>query len=154
VKTIIFKYFSVFLFLALILQSCDDNITFQPKGNYVSGYVFFADTHFVEGNGNYAVALYPVECPAFSSKPLCTQYIDTKEANYTYFRVSWEGEAKLMLAVVWKFDSTIHRRPLILGTYGCDTTHGCSTHKLIEFPNFTGYDFNIISWADTSKKLF
>lgn len=153
-NTLVFKYFLPIALLALAQFSCDEGGVFQPKGNYISGYVIFADTNYISGGGRYSVALYPLENPLFSSSPICSNLLVTREENFNYFRITLEGETKVMLAVVWEFDSTIHRRPIILATYGCDTTHGCTTHKIVEFPNFTGLNYNMVSWADTSKRLF
>jgi hypothetical protein len=155
VKNSIKKYFPYLIFFALIFAACNDDITFQPQGSYISGYASFIDTNYLYHKGHYAVALYPIESPPFYSQPVECQLINMNEGgNPYYFRISHDGKGCFYLAVVWKIDSTNYYAPILLGTFGCDTSHSCTNHKIVEFPNFTGFDYNITCWSDTSKRLF
>ena len=150
-----FKYFPFLIFFALDIAACNDNITFQPEGDYISGFATFVDTNYLCHLGHYAIALYPAGAHPFYSQPVECRYINMSEGNNPfYFRVSHEGKGDFILAVVWKIDSTNYYNPIPLGTYGCDTSHQCTRHKIVEFPNFTGLDYNILCWSDTSKRLF
>jgi hypothetical protein len=154
-KISILKYLmlSSFSLIVIYMTACGDPPTFQSKGDYICGNVIFADTNFVEQGGTYAVALYPYETPGFTSKPLATEIVSEREMYPLYFRIKWGGKGYCYAAVVW-IDTIRKADPIILGAYGCDTTHGCMNPKIIEFPNYTGTNYNILSWADTTRRIF
>ncbi len=145
------------LFLAAAIYSivgCDDSMSYQPKGDYISGYAVFADTNFVNQGGYYAVALYSTQKTPYTSVPHKSDSLKMSGfSNPYYFRINNGEKESCYLAIVWKKSSNSDEIPLVLATFGCDTTDNCQQHKLITFPNFTGMNYNIICWADTSKKL-
>ena len=149
------KYYSALIIISLSISACDDNITFQPEGDYVSGYISFVDTFFVTHRDHYSVALYPIETPPFYSRPVeCTKiHLESNQSTF-YFRISYQGQGTFYLAAVWNFDYNSFCKHIVLVIYGCDTTHGCTTYKYVDFPNFTGLDHNFLCWSDTSKRLF
>lgn len=146
--------FFIILFLFSQIIGCDYPTTFQPKGDYISGWATFADTNYASGPGYYAVALYSCGNSPMSVAPIKTDSIPMSGLfNPFYFRISLSGDNNCYLAVVWKHTTSEHEIPVVLGTYGCDTTRNCSDYKVIAFPNFTGASYNMTCWADTTKKL-
>ena len=130
-------------------------MSYQPSGNYVSGWIIINDTALVPG-GYYALSVYESTANTFQNAPMRSDSLKL-EKHYTDYRVFYRiydvPQGSYYFAITW-----IHYPPLggklpVLGTWGCDTTHGCSEHKLIPFPNYTGASYNILGWADTSKKL-
>lgn len=141
-----------FLTLGLmLLQACDDT-TFQPKGDYISGYAWFVDTNIVPG-GYYEIALYQNQNEPFSCLPTNTEVMDIRSLSSCYYRIHCSGSGTYYVAVIWVENTKELTNPIVLGVLGCDTTHNCVHPNPIEFPNFTGADYNIYCWADTSKRL-
>jgi hypothetical protein len=135
------------------ISSCGSDLGMQPEGNYISGYAIFVDTNFIHGDGYYAIALYGSGNSPYSTAPLQTSRIEmVGKLNPYYYRITWDGSGNCYGAIVWMNNN--NNPPLILGTYGCDTNRNCSNHKVISFPNYTGANYNIICYADTTRKLY
>ncbi len=144
----------LFVFL-LVMQSCNmDDLATQPKGDYIDGFALFIDTNYVTSGGNYGIALYNNNPSPFIYEPV---YVDTINlagivSGHSYsYRMHWGGKGNYFAAVVWMRNSG--GTPIVLGTYGCDTCHTCTSHEVIAFPNFTGSNYNIRCWNDTSQAL-
>lgn len=142
----------IFLTLGLLLlQACDDT-TFQPKGDYISGYVVFADTNVVH-SGYYEVGLYQIQNEPFSCLPIKSEIIEMKASGSCYYRINCDCSGNYYAAVFWVENTYGLANPIVLGSYGCDTTHNCAHPQPIAFPNFTGANYTILCWADTSKRI-
>ncbi len=156
-KNLLMKNFSILfcsISLLIVYEGCDNSVTFQPKGDYISGYAVFADTNFMSGNGFYAIALYSCQGSPMTSIPYKTDSINMNGlSNPYYWRIECKDNGNYYLAVVWKESISANEIPMVLGTYGCDTTHFCHEHKAIGFPNFTGANYNILCWPDSTRKL-
>ncbi|RPI17546.1 MAG: hypothetical protein EHM58_08715 [Ignavibacteriae bacterium] len=150
-----------FSLLTIILSvvSCNAPTDLNPPGDNFAGYVYFADSSFAFTDGFYAVSVYEDTIIAFNSKPIKSDSLSGIELiGYNYqarYKVYGIPPGKYFIAATWnKYPVQENDIPIILGTYGCDTNMTCSTHVKLVFPNFTGNYINIISWADTSKKMF
>ena len=148
---------SILLFvLLLFMQSCSDN-SFQPSGDYISGWVIFNDTNFIRG-GYYAISMYENNSNPFSYMPLRSDSLPMKKygtGNMIYYRFTNNDNGHYYFGVTWIQSPPVqNQRPPVLGTLGCDTNSNCSDHLLIAFPNFTGANYNIVSWTDTTKRLY
>jgi len=152
---ILSSYFvSISILVATQFTGCDYPNTFQPKGDYISGWATFADSNYASGPGYYAVALYTCEKSPMSNVPIKTDSLNISgHSNPFYFRIDLTGDYSCYLAIVWKHSTSEHEIPVVLGVCGCDTLRNCSEYKVIAFPNYTGANYNIICWADTTKKL-
>jgi hypothetical protein len=140
--------------LVSLLIGCQDSSTnYQSEGNYISGYVQYADTNFVTEGGYYAIALFPNRNSPFSCQPIKTQIIDKPWNIPKYYRMFWDGNDQYYLAVVWVNDTNEISCLKLQGALGCDTSRTCNDYHRVAFPNFTGNDYNIVYWADTAKKL-
>lgn len=155
--SIISTFFAV-LFSAgvILLQSCGiEDSSMQPKGNYISGYAMFVDTNLYHDGGYYAVGLYNKVQNAFSYNPVTVKGIDlvTQRPNPVYWRIEKGGDGDFYAAIIWVRNNSI-LPPIVLGTYGCDTNHTCTSYQLISFPNFTGASYNILCWNDTTNGMY
>jgi hypothetical protein len=141
------------LFVAFFtFWGCDDSGVLQSKGDYVNGYAIFVDTGFIRYGGYYAVSLYTNQNPPYRSIPLKTDSLQLKGyTNPYHFRIYWEDKQTCYLAVVWKRSLLTTEIPRILGTFGCDTSYSCQNFKPVVFPNYTGANYNIICWSDTTR---
>ena len=150
-KNILLKYLSFLTLAITLIAGCEDaGMNYQSNGDYISGYVSFLDTNFSHNGGYYGIALYRDQ-PA-SSTPVKVDNLNYAGVNPFYYRVTWEQSENLYAAVVW-VRSSGNNNPIVLGIYGCDTTQHCSNSKPIPFPNYTGANYNILCWADTTRKL-
>jgi hypothetical protein len=153
-KNTIIRYILILGFGFLLAEGCSDNTTIPVQGNSISGHVTFADTHFVSSGGQYEIALYPNEYPPFFSLPVKTETLVMEQVNVSRYTIYWDGDRKFFLGVVWKGDSTNPNPPVIIGVYGCDTSHICYPTKMAYFPNVPVRTYDILSWADTSKRIY
>lgn len=142
----------IFILLLFSLQSCTD-MGYQPSGDYISGWAIIMDTNLTPG-GYYAISMYANKSNPFDTLPLRSDSL--KLENYrSYFRVGGVPNGSYFFAVTWiQYPLQPGIRPPVLGTWKCDTTHNCTNHEVITFPNFSGANYNILAWADTSKRLY
>lgn len=161
---------AVLLIAVTLLYSCksDDvvNPTTGPANNTINGTVTFADTLF----GSNAVGYYDIG--AFSSWPpsgppngndsLKISKVGGKyQATYSIKGLGvGQDSAKFVVAVGWRRISG--GASPTMGIYGCDTSHynpvtnpcPISPTKIV-IRNNAGVDgSNMISWADTNKRIF
>ena len=147
-KHITYFFISTITFLYI---SCDYSGDYYPKGDYISGYISFVDSNFILSGGYYAVALYSNQSTPYHSVPLTTDTLHTAGASSPYhYRIYWENKSTCYLGIVWKRTSGESEIPRVLGIYGCDTSYSCTDFKSIFFPNYTGANYNIICWTDTT----
>jgi len=137
----------------LLLQACNTSTPTGNQGNFITGYITFVDSNFTQGGGRYTIALYNFEFPPFASKPAKTEYLRMEKKDLASYKIYWDGDRRFYIAVAWVSSEDTARKPLVLGTLGCDTNHHCGKHVLIYFPNY-GSNYNFMSWADTAQKLF
>ncbi len=145
----------IFLILLFSLQSCSD-MGFQPSGDYISGFVVLYDTNFIPG-GYYALSMYANKNNAFDTLPLRSDTLIFEQGygiSRCLYRFYSVPKGSYFFAVTWiEYPPKSCSKLPVLGTFGCDTVRNCTSHELISFPNFTGMMYNILAWADTSKKL-
>jgi hypothetical protein len=149
-------YAILFLSLLYFVQSCTD-MGYQPSGDYISGWVTFSDTNFLAG-GYYAISMYKNKSNPFDTLPIKSDSIPMKttgNGKHAYYRITTVNSGSYYFAVTW-IRSALgpNVKPPVVGTLGCDTTINCSSFTLITFPNFSGADFNIFSWTDTTKRVY
>ncbi len=146
---------AIFVLLLFSLQSCTD-MGYQPSGDYISGWAIIGDTNLLTG-GYYAISVFANRQNPFDTLPLRSDSLNLVRYTYdyrSYYRISGLPSGSYFLAVTWiEYPLQSYNRVPVLGTWRCDTIANCTNHELIPFPNFTGANYNIIAWADTSKKL-
>lgn len=156
-RYVIIFFFSTFLFS--LIHGCDDS-GINPEETFIAGTVTFTNTNlYPSSQGYYAISLYSEQAPALGGDPLRSDSLNISVSGNTasaYYKMSGIGTGFYYVAVTWirKPNNPYDPNAPILGTFGCDTTHGCSSHTRIEFPSYAGTgNCNIISWSDTLKKL-
>ncbi len=146
---------AILLMLLFSIQSCTD-MGYQPSGDYISGWVMIYDTNLIPG-GYYAISMYANKSNPFDTLPIKSDSLKL-ERDYNiykcYYRINNNINGSYYFAVTWiEYPVQQYDKLPVLGTRGCDTNKDCTNHELISFPNFTGANYNIISWADTAKNL-
>jgi hypothetical protein len=149
----------ILLVIVLSVVSCDTPTDLNPPGDAFAGYVYFIDTNFTYSNGFYAIAVYKEGDNPFTSKPLKIDSLSDIELVGSRYQSAYKihdmPTGKYFIASTWiKYPVEENCNPIVLGTYGCDTSYTCTSHRKLVFPNFTGNFINIYSWADTSKRLY
>lgn len=170
------KFFANFSLVVLILSvitiaySCksDDVVTppTGPENNTISGTVYFADTSL----GSIAVGYYDIAAFATwppSGAPTANDSLELVkvggkyQANYTIKGLGvGVDSAKFVIAVGWR-RLTGGASP-VMGIFGCDTAHytpptstcPLSPSKITIRNNVGVTSQNMISWADTTKRIF
>ncbi len=157
-KTKLLRSILFLLVLPLIiysLQSCGD-MAFQPSGDYISGYVIFKDTNLLKG-GYYAISMYRNKSNPYDTMPLRSDSlkIEHGKTSLVYYRVGNVQSGNYFFGVTWiKSPPEPYVKPPVLGILGCDTNINCRDYEVITFPNFSGKNYNILSFTDTTKRMY
>jgi hypothetical protein len=157
-KTNFLRLILFLLVLPLILyslQSCGD-MGFQPSGEYISGYAIFNDSNLMHG-GYYAISVYKNRANPFDTMPIRSDSlkITPGKAYLVYYRVEGLPSGDYYFGVTWiKSPPEPYLRPPVLGTLGCDTNISCRDYEIVTYPNFSGKNYNIVAFSDTTKRLF
>lgn len=146
------------IFSAILILGCDSPADLNAPGDKLNGFITFSDTSLIRSNtGYYAVSLYPNNTSAFNQIPLRSDSlkIDIISGTCTSsFQMKGISDGSYLAAVTWKRYPESNEIPLVLGTLGCDTSRSCSIHESLAYPNFSGELEYIVSWTDTTKKLY
>lgn len=161
---------ALLLSLLTLVYSCksDDVVTPStgPANNTINGTVTFADTNFGSSAVGYydigAFSSWPPSGPPASNDSLKISKVGGKyQATFSLKSLGvGVDSAKYVIAVGWRRISG--GASPTMGIYGCDTAHytpPTSTCPLnptkITIKNNVGVDgSNMISWADTTKRIF
>lgn len=136
-----------------------------PENNTISGTVYFADTLFGSNAvGYYDIAAFsswpPAGAPSANDSLELVKVGGKYQANYTIKGLGvGVDSAKYVIAVGWR-RLTGGASP-VMGIYGCDTAHytgpsSCpgNPSKIVIRNNAGVTGQNMISWADTTKRIF
>lgn len=137
-----------------------------PAANTINGTVTFADTNFgAVSVGYYDIAAFtswPPSGPPASNDSLVISKVNGKyQATYKIKSVGvGVDSAKYVIAIGWR-RRTGGASPT-MGIYGCDTMHyipptyTCPlSPSKVTIRNNAGVDgINVLSWADTTKRIF
>ena len=149
----------IFLFTFIILSGCESPQDPNRPGDKMDGFITFTDTNLTTAGGFHSVSIYFAD----SSNPFNRIPVKTDSLKIIYkvdfhyvAEYSMDGipAGNIFVASTWsKYPGITNEIPIVLGTYGCDTSSACSTHTSILYPNIQGNFRNIISWTDTTKRL-
>jgi hypothetical protein len=150
----------IILLLALLLTGCEAPQDLNRPGDKMDGYVFYVDTLFITAGGYYSISLYSAD----SSSPFQRVPVRTDSLNNIYLhgynyesQYSMDGiqPGRYYVASTWsRYPKIPNEIPKVLGTYGCDTSYTCSSHKIVAYPNTQGNFRSIWSWTDTTKAIY
>ncbi len=154
------KYLKIIFILSLLkLIACDNPVDLNRTGEKLSGYITHIDSILYLSGGYYTVSLYNADSiNPFNRVPIRTDSLNLKRRDWLYETTyTMEGitAGRYYVAATWsKYPKVQNEIPIVLGTYGCDTTYNCSNHKMILYPNYEGKFRNIFSWTDLGKRLY
>lgn len=139
-----------------LTQSCDAPPDLNPPGDGLGGQIVFIDTNLITYGGYYAISVYNADSTyPFHRVPYRSDSLQLIRRDYVYdafYDMSGIGPGNYYVASTWfHYPKIPNERPIVLATYGCDTSNTCNNHIKIHYPNFEGVYRNIISWTDTAK---
>lgn len=152
--------------LIFAIYSCsDDNVIINtgPALNSINGTVTFVDTNFVLTGGTYLISAFGTWPPM--GPPSAYDTIHITRTNNILNRVYQYQLADVSpgsYAVSVGFRKTTGGASPVLSVYGCDTVRPqyspcpitASTRATIGANNEGTEGINMISWSDTTKKIF
>jgi hypothetical protein len=153
------KYITTILFLNMIfLISCESPQDLNRPGDKLDGYIVHVDMNLDTIGGFYSVSVYSADSVnPFSRVPVRTDSMTLTRRDDLYeSRYSMDGIAigRYHIAATWsRYPRIPNEMPIVLGTYGCDTSFNCTDHTIVVYPNFQGNFRNFISWTDLGKRL-
>ena len=154
--------------IAVSIYSCsddDDPVTpVGPDAKSINGAVTFVDANFVPSGGVYLISAYPASGwpPTGGPAAFDTINVNTSTLSYNYKLVDL-NPGSYVISVGFR-KNTGGQSP-IMSVYGCDTArflNGAGSSCFLNPPlkatigtNNEGTEgINMLSWADTTKKVF
>jgi hypothetical protein len=145
--------------VSIIYYSCgnDNPVNLNPPGDGLAGYVTHINMNLIPG-GYYSVSLFCADSVnPFNRVPLRTDSLNLKRRD-NLWETPWNmhgiPQGRYYVASTWsRYPRVPNEIPMVLGTYGCDTSASCTSYIGVSFPNYEGVFRNIISWTDTTKRM-
>jgi len=153
-----YRIILVIFFVVFYFTGCEVQDVNRP-GDKLDGYIFFTDTSLSRNGGFHSVSVYSADSTSpFLRIPLRTDSLrdfDRVDSHYvSQFSMDGIPPGKFYVASTWtRLPRNPAEVPIVLGTYGCDTSRSCTNHEIIVYPNTQGNFRNITSWTDTTKRL-
>lgn len=157
---------TLFIILFFIIHSCsDDPVKSGPEDRTINGSVNFVDTNYVLVGGTYLISAFPSAGWPPMGPPAAFDTIRLTR-NGNIFNTSYNYKLKDLnpgdYIVSVGFRKITGGASPVLSIYGCDTLRFiysmCAlspTRKATIGPQNQGVEgINLISWADTTKKIF
>ncbi|HJY63310.1 MAG TPA: hypothetical protein VJ455_04070 [Ignavibacteria bacterium] len=173
VKTNLFSLLFAVL-IALFIYSCGEdsilNTTTNPPDtsctdttlevSKIKGKVTFVDTNFIRTGGVYLISAYPRSSwpPMGPPTSYDTLRISGNNLSYCYSLQGITG-ADTNYVVTIGFRKTTGGASPVMSVYGCDTNHNISCWLMnpatVRVGSTSGARYiNMLSWSDTTKKLY
>ncbi|MEO8512131.1 MAG: hypothetical protein ABI543_01095 [Ignavibacteria bacterium] len=145
------------LFLALI-AACDGPVDPGRSGGKMTGYITHTDSILYMSGGYYSVSIYDADSSnPFNRVPVRTDSLNLHRMDWRYqttYSMDDIPAGRYCIASTWSsYPRVANEIPIVLGTYGCDTTRNCTDYGIVIYPNYEGHFRNIISWTDPTKRL-
>ncbi len=146
------------ILVILYFSGCEVQDVNRP-GDKLDGIITFTDSNLIFTGGCPTVSVYSADSTyPFHRVPIRTDSLKViyRMNNYKVAEYSMDGipPGNILVASTW---SRHPRRstdvPIVLGTYGCDTSRSCTQHGIVIYPNTQGNFRNILSWTDTTRRL-
>ena len=144
--------------LIFFINGCDSPTDYNREGDKLDGWVSYVDSNLILAGGFYSVSVYSADSTSpFNRIPFRTDSLLLYKRDNIYesmYSIEGVPEGRFYVAATWsRFPRIQNEVPMVLGTYGCDTSINCASHTVILYPNYQGNFRNIVSWTDTLKRL-
>ncbi len=154
------KYITPTILLGLIfLIGCETPQDLNRPGDRLSGGIWTTDSNLILNGGFYSVSIYIADSTnPFYRVPFRTDSLNLTRREVIYdtpFLMEGIPTGRYYIAATWSSYPRIPNEvPIVLGTYGCDTSRSCTEHHIVEFPNYEGRARYFTAWTDLSKRLY
>ena len=133
-------------------------VDLNVPGDNLKGYITHVDTNLVTTGGFYSVSVFNADSTdPFYRIPVMTDSMTLSRQGdryWSFYSMTGIPVGNFYVAATWSSYPRIPNEiPIVLGTYGCDTSSSCTTHTLIMYPNYQGNFRNITSWTDLGKRM-
>lgn len=154
------KYiYYIIIVIVILFIGCDSPMDMNRPGDKLSGYVTHIDTNLYLIGGYYSVSVFSADSTSpFNRVPVRTdsihQLIRVDFHYYSPYDMDGIPPGRYYVASTWsRYPRVENEIPIVLGTYGCDTSASCTSHIMLPYPNYQGHFRNITSWTDLNKRL-
>ncbi len=152
------KYLIISILLLVFYAGCEMPQDLNVPGDNLKGYVTHVDTNLITDGGFYSVSVFNADSTdPFHRVPVMVDSMTLTRLGDRYwstYSMSGIPNGNFYVAATWsRYPRIPNEVPIVLGTYGCDTSATCTTHILIMYPNFQGNFRNITSWTNLNKRL-
>lgn len=176
-KKTLLKHLGLFVivaFVGILINSCGEDTILNTNTNppntdcsdttitnlHIKGKITFVDTNFVRSGGVYLISAYPRGGWPPMSGPISydTVRVSGNTLEYCYDLGGFPDlDTTYVLSVGFR-KSSGGQSP-VMSVYGCDTSHQTSCWLMnpptVRISSSSGArNINMISWADTSKKVY
>jgi len=148
------------LIVILVFVGCESPQDLNRPGDKLAGYITHFDTNLILNSGYYSVSIFSADSVVpFDKIPVRTDSLRlTRRHDLIVYETTYtmEGIApgRYYVAATWsRYPRVQNEVPILLGTYGCDTSASCTNHIIVVYPNFDGKFRNIMSWSDTLRRM-
>lgn len=154
------KYITTLIILAAaVITGCDNPVELNRSGDKLSGYITHIDTNLYLNGGFYSVSIYNADSAnPFLRVPVRTDSMTLTRRDALYestYDMNGIQPGRYYVAATWsRYPRVANEIPVVLGTYGCDTSATCTSHTVVVYPNFDGHYRNITSWTDLNRRLY
>lgn len=146
-------------FLLAFLYGCDNPADFNRPGDKLSGYITHVDSNLYLNGGFYSVSIYNADSVnPFNRVPVRTDSLTLTKRDALYesrYDMDDVPSGHMLIASTWsRYPRVQNEIPIVLGTYGCDTSASCNSHTMVPYPNYEGHFRNLTSWTDLNRRLY
>jgi hypothetical protein len=151
----------VLIIILALLAGCESPSDMNRPGDRLSGYITHFDTNvIITSSGFYSVSVFSADSVVpFNKIPVRTDSLRlTRRPDLIVYESTYQMDGippgSYYVAATWsRYPRVPNEIPMLLGTYGCDTSYTCTNHIVVVYPNFDGNFRNILCWSDTLRKM-
>lgn len=162
-------FFFLTVIAAVIIYACSDddvinNTTVTYDQNSINGRVTFVDANFITSGGNYLISVFPISSWPPAGPPTAYDTINVSGSQLTYdYKIPGVPDGRYLVTI--GFRKTTGGASPVMSIDGCDTMHfipptqtcPMDTNQITKsvIVNNAGIgDVNLLSWSDTTRKIF
>lgn len=152
------KYIVLPILLVVFFMGCESPEDLNVPGDNLKGFIGLTDLILDTNGGFYSVSVFDADSTdPFHRVPVRTDSMTLSIFNnlyWSFYSMTGIQEGNYYIASTWSsYPRVPNEVPIVLGTYGCDTSASCVNHIIVMYPNFQGNFRNIISWTNLAKRL-
>ena len=145
------------ILILMFFAACGNPEDFNRPGDNLTGYITHINQDTISG-GYYSISIFSADSTnPFNRVPVRTDSLNLKKRDYVFetsFDMNGIQQGVYYVAATWsRYPKVLNEIPIVLGTYGCDTSFSCTEYIRVAYPNYEGKFRNIVSWTDSTKRM-